>query len=328
MPLRIGMIGLGYVAQRTHIPAFEKIDKDRAVLAAVCDLNSEVAQETAGRIGADAYTDTNEMLDRAGLDGVIVGIPPHVHGDLEDRLLERGVPFLMEKPAHRDIDKAIEIAERVRETGFVAGVAYLDRYQSNVPVMQEFLADSPAGAFVGYWIGGIYAVPWWIKKAQGGGQHFEQTTHTFDMARCLFGDVVEVVARGCHKLLNDDVEGYEIEDASASTLVFESGLVGTIFSACFQRSGNKRRGLDIYTRDAYLEFHNRDTLLVHRGEETAEHPNETDTAQAEDEAFLAAIESGDIRKMLSPYPDGVKSLALSAATTESMETGRAVKPKY
>ena len=328
MPLRIGMIGLGYVAQKTHIPAFAKIDSDRAVLAAVCDLDGDVVKETAGRIGAEAYTDTNEMLDRAHLDGVIIGIPPHVHGDLEGRLIERQMPFLMEKPAHRDIDRAIEIAEKIKAEGLVAGVAYLDRYQSNVAVMKEHLAEDPAGAFAGYWIGGIYTVPWWIKKAQSGGQHFEQTTHTFDMARYLFGEVVEVTARGCRQLLNTDVEGYEIEDASASTLVFESGLVGTIFSACFQRSGNKRRGLDIYTRGAHVEFHNRETLFIHKGRETVEHPNTVYTAQAEDEAFLEAIATNDIGKMLSPYPDGVKSLALSEATGEAMATGQPVRPRY
>ena len=327
MALRIGMIGLGYVAQKTHLPAFEKISRDRAVMAAVCDLDADLARETADRTGAAAYTDVDTMLDDTRLDGVIVGIPPHVHGDLEERLIARRVPFLMEKPAHRDIDQAIQIAQKVEDTRLVAGVAYCDRYQSNVKVMREFLREDPPGAFVGYWIGGIYGVPWWIKKAQSGGQHFEQTTHTFDMARFLFGDVVQVVARGCHKLLNTDVPGYEIEDASASTLVFESGLVGTIFSACFQRSGNKRRGFDIYCRDAYVEFHNRDTLRIHRGEATEEHPNTTFTAQAEDEAFLSAIEANDSSLMLSPYPDGVKSLALSAATSESMAAGQAVKPR-
>lgn len=326
MSLKVGLVGLGGVARWTHLPAMEKIDNEKAQLVAVCDVNGELANEVAGQYGATAHTDANQMLDEVELDAVIVGIPPHVHGDLEDRIIDKGIPFFMEKPAHRDIDKAMAIAKKVEETGLVAGVGYLDRYQCTVPLMKEFLADNPCGTFTGYWIGGIYGVPWWIKRDQGGGQHFEQTTHTFDMARNLFGDVKEVVARGVTGL-NTDVEGYDIEDSSAATLVFESGLVGTIFSGCFQRGGPGRNGFDIYCRQGRLEFHNRGHLLIHRDGEEHRYPNRVDTAVAEDEAFFEAIVKRDINLMLSPYPDGVKSLALSSAASESMATGQPVKPK-
>ena len=327
MALRVGLIGLGGVARWTHLPAMEKVGKDKAQLVAVCDVNEAAGKEVARTYDVTPYTDSTRMLDEAGLDAAIVGIPPHLHGDLEDRLIDRGIPFLMEKPAHRDIGRAMEIAARIKETGMVAGVGYLDRYQNTVDVMKSFLKANPCGTFMGYWIGGIYRVPWWIKKGQSGGQHFEQTTHTFDMARFLFGEVREVFARGCTGL-NTDVEGYEIEDASAATLVFESGLVGTIFSGCFQRSGNGRKGLDIYCQNARLEFHNRTRLVVHEGQEEPKvHELAVNMALAEDDAFLNAALAKDMGLMRSPYPDGVRSLALSAATSESMATGKPVAPR-
>ena len=326
MALRVGLIGLGGVARWTHLPAMEKVAKDKARLAAVCDVNEAVVNDIAEKYSVPAYTDSSRMLDEAKLDAAVVGIPPHLHGDLEDRLIERRIPFLMEKPAHRDIDKAIAIAKRVEETGLIAGVGYLDRYQNTVDLMKDFLRDNPCGTFMGYWIGGIYKVPWWIKRDQGGGQHFEQSTHTFDLARCLFGEVKEVFARG-RTGLNTDVEGYEIEDASAATLVFENGLVGTVFSGCFQRSGNVRNGFDIYCQSGRLEFHNRRRLLVHHGQDLTAHAMTVDTALAEDGAFVDAVLAQDISLMRSPYPDGVKSLALSAATSESMATGQPVAPK-
>jgi len=304
----------------------EKVSKEIAELVAVCDVNEKVTDEVAGNTGVKGYTDSIQMLDEADLDAAIVGIPPHVHGDLEFQLIERGVPFLMEKPVHRHIEKAIEIARRVEETGLIAGVGYLDRYQNTADRMKEFLEANPCGTFVGAWIGGIYGVPWWIRKDQGGGQHFEQTTHTFDMARNLFGDVTEVFARG-RTGLNADVEGYDIEDASAVTLTFESGLMGVIFSGCFMRGGAGRNGFDIYCRTGKLEFHNRSHLVIHGGDEPETIKNEVDLGLAEDLAFFEAIEKNDTSLMRSPYPDGVKSLALSAAASESMGTGQPVKPK-
>lgn len=326
MALRVGLIGLGGVARWTHLPAMGKVSKETAELVAVCDINEKVTNEVAGNAGVKGYTDSARMLDEADLGAAIVGIPPHVHGDLEFQLIERGVPFLMEKPAHRHIEEAIAIAKKVEETGLIAGVGYLDRYQNTAGRMKEYLKGNPCGTFVGAWIGGIYNVPWWIKKDQGGGQHFEQTTHTFDMARNLFGDVTEVFARG-RTGLNTDVEGYDIEDASAVTLAFESGLMGVIFSGCFMRGGPGRNGFDIYCRTGKLEFHNRGHLVIHGGDEPETIKNEVDLGLAEDLAFFEAVEKNDINLMRSPYPDGVKSLALSAAASESMETGQPVKPK-
>jgi predicted dehydrogenase len=327
MALRVGLVGLGGVARWTHLPALEKIDKDKAQLVAVCDLNEKLTREVAEKCRVTGYTDSQRMLDEARLDAAIVGIPPHVHGDLEDRLIERRIPFLMEKPAHRDIDKAVAIARKVQQTGLIAGVGYLDRYQNTVTRMKTFLQDNPCGSFVGYWVGGIYNVPWWIKRNQGGGQHFEQTTHTFDMSRNLFGDVREVFARG-RTGLNTDIPGYDIEDASIVTLVFENGLVGMIMSGCFQRGGPGRNGFDIFCRQGRLEFHNRSHLIVRQGSAEERVDNTVNLGVAEDIAFLDAILQRDIQLMLSPYPDGVKSLALSAAASESMATGQPVKPKF
>lgn len=324
--LKVGLVGLGGVAGWTHLPALERIDSATAELHAVCDVDpAKVAQVTA-KYGVAGYTQPAELVDQGGCDCVIVGIPPHVHGDLEERLIARRLPFLMEKPAHRHIEAAIRIADAVDAAGLVAGVGYLDRYQKSNDAVRAYLAKSPAGAFTGYWIGGIYGVPWWIRRDQGGGQHFEQTTHIFDLSRYFFGEVAEVTARGMTGL-NSDVEGYDIEDASAVTLVFESGLVGVVWSGCFMRAGHGRNGLDIFCREGRIEYHNRSHVIIHAPGGAERTERETDQAVAEDVAFFQAVTAGDSSLMRSPYRDGVKSLALSAAASESMATGQPVKPK-
>lgn len=325
--LKVGLIGLGGVARWTHLPALAKIDPDTAVLHAVCDLNEQLAAEIAGERGATAFADAGQLLADGGCDCVIIGIPPHLHGDIEHRCIDAGVPFLMEKPAHRHVEQAIAIADRLDEAGLVAGVGYLDRYQKSNDAVRAFLADSPAGAFTGYWVGGIYNVPWWIKRDQGGGQHFEQTTHILDLSRYFFGDVREVFARGVSGL-NADIEGYDIEDSSAVTLVFESGLVGVVWSGCFVRNGAPgRNGMDIFTRDGRIEYHNRSHAVIHTKGNQERTDKDTDQGLAEDLAFFEAVRSGDASRMRSPYRDGVKSLALSAAASESMATGQPVRPQ-
>lgn len=323
--LKVGLVGLGGVAGWTHLPALERIDPEVARLHAVCDIDPAKVAKTTEKYGVAGYTSPAELINSGGCDCVIVGIPPHVHGDLEDRLIDAGLPFLMEKPAHRHIERAVAIADRVDQAGLVAGVGYLDRYQVSNDAVRAYLAESPAGLFTGYWIGGVYNVPWWIHRDEGGGQHFEQTTHIFDLSRYFFGEVVEVTARGMTGL-NTDFAGYDIEDASAVTLVFASGLVGVVWSGCFQRGGPGRNGFDIFCRQGRIEYHNRSHVVIHRGDRSERTERETDQAVAEDLAFFDAVTSGDATRMRSPYRDGVRSLALSAAASESMATGRAVRP--
>lgn len=324
--LKVGLIGLGGVARWTHLPALGKVSPEVAVLHAVCDVDGERAGAVAREHGAAAYTEPARLIAEGGCECAIIGVPPHLHGDVEDRCLAAGLPFLMEKPAHRHVERAMEIADRVDEAGLVAGVGYLDRYQQSNDAVKAFLAGSPAGAFTGYWVGGIYRVPWWTRRDQGGGQHFEQTTHIFDLSRYFFGDVVEVFARGVTGL-NADLDNYDIEDSSAVTLVFESGLVGVVWSGCFVREGSGRNGMDIFTRNGRIEYYNRSHVVIHTKDGQQRTDKETDQGLAEDLAFFEAVRAGDAGLMRSPYRDGVKSLALSAAASESMATGRPVRPK-
>jgi len=56
-----------------------------------------------------------------------------------------------------------------------------------------------------------------------GGQTVEQSTHIFDLARFFFGEVEKIFAAE-RKGLMREVENYNVEDASAVILLFESGF--------------------------------------------------------------------------------------------------------
>ena len=105
---------------------------------------------------------------------------------------------------------------------------------------------------MGYWMGGIPPVNWWTRKEKSGGQIMAQTTHIFDLARYFFGEVEKVFAVD-KKGLMEDVKNYNIEDASSVTLVFNSGLIGTIYSAGFLSCGGKI-GMNIYFKDRVIEY--------------------------------------------------------------------------
>ncbi len=77
-PLRIGVLGLGAIAQTAHLPVLSKL---RGVqLAALCDNDFAKARSLAQRFGVrDTYTDVEELLEQPDLDAIVVATPNHLH---------------------------------------------------------------------------------------------------------------------------------------------------------------------------------------------------------------------------------------------------------
>ena len=166
---------------------------------------------------------------------------------------------------------------------------------------------------------------WWREKAKSGGQLMEQTTHEFDMARYLFGEVKTVYAVARYDLIpNTD---YDIEEASAVSLQFESGVFGIMFSACFTTNGLRRSGLDIFCEDGSLEYHLRRALVLSTADGTETWKPENNCTIDMDSTFIEAVRTGDGSAIRSPYSDAAKTAILSIAANQSLETGNPVHLK-
>jgi len=298
--------------------------QDGVEIVAVSDVVEEVAKETAAKYGARAYTDHHDMYEREQLDAVYISIPPFAHDDQELLAVERDLPFFVEKPMTLSMDLAREISSGVQEKGLVTAVGFQDRYLDIAEKMKELLEGEPVGVVIGYWMGGMPGVMWWRQKAQSGGQACEQTIHQFDQVRNLFGEVESVYALGRTGLLQG-IEKYDIEDASAVTLKFASGLIGTIYSGCYQKV-RSRVGLEILGENLYIDYAGRSSINVQRaGEEPETIQNENDAALECDLAFLEAVKTGDASGVRSPYAEAARSLEVVLAANESMETGQPVE---
>ncbi len=322
MTVAVGFIGSGGIA-KWHLKNLEQVPE--AKIVALSDVVEEKVKPLAEQYKANAYTDYRKMLKKEDLNAVYICTPPFAHGKQEMAAIKAKAHIFVEKPIHLNVAKAQAIASKLQEASLIGAVGYQDRYQDIIDKLKAYLAQRQVGMFLGYWMGGMPGVSWWRRKDQSGGQHVEQTTHIFDMARYLFGEVGQVSAEGRVGLMTD-VPDYNIEDASAVTLKFKNGLLGTIFSACFISTGGKT-GLDIWCKDAHIWYQER--TLIRITEKGKPAPEETRVANLfgveEDRAFIHAVQSGDTSKIRSTYADAVKSLAVSLAATKAMATGKVVK---
>jgi len=121
---RIGLIGLGLIAQVAHLPALAALS-DRVVVSHLCDISPGLAStiRLAGWPQAEITTDWTDLLT-ADLDAVIV-CTPGSHGQIAAAMLEAGKHVLAEKPlclsraAAGALDAAAEKSDVVLQVGYM-----------------------------------------------------------------------------------------------------------------------------------------------------------------------------------------------------------------
>lgn len=322
MPVRVGFVGCGGMAGG-HIENWARMrdQGEDVALTAFCDLEISRAERYATRFGARAYADFRAMLEREELEAVYVVVPPHAHTGAEILAARKGCALFVEKPVANNLETAREILTAIEEAGVITSVGYHWRYQDSTDRAREALAGKTIGMVIGYWMGGMPGVPWWRRLEQSGGQFVEQTTHIFDLARYLAGEVTEVYATAAVRALQD-VENFNVTDVGAANLKFASGAIGTIHNTCLLKGIGYTTGLVVITPDLIVELLGGCRLID--PEKRMEYPNRNDPYQVEDRIFLDAVRTGDGSAIRSGYADAVQSLAVTLAANESYQSGRVV----
>ncbi len=94
--LNAAVIGLGG-RSRAHLAVLPVLS-DRFRLISVCDIDAERAQAVAGQMGANPYTDLQEMLDSEKHDVALITAQPELHHPIARMLAENKVHILSETP--------------------------------------------------------------------------------------------------------------------------------------------------------------------------------------------------------------------------------------
>lgn len=321
MTLSIGMIGTGGFS-KVHADILTKMD-GVSVKAFVGTSQEKAEKAIQGYDSAMAYADVEQMLDEVKLDAVYICVPPFAHGEIESKLVERGIPFLVEKPLGVNLEAPQQILKGVTESGLITSVGYHLRYTDAALKAAEVLRDRKIGMALGYWMGNMPLVQWWRKQDGSGGQFIEQTTHMVDMLRYLLGEVDEVYAAFAQRAMHEVHEGVTVPDVGTVTMKLKSGAVATISNTCMLPTSGQV-GLAVYTDQGSVDVQ-MDKLIVKEKSGSAEYPNTANPYQRENEAFIHAVRTGDTSGILSSYEDAFKTMEITYAAQRSAETGMPVK---
>ncbi|EJB02157.1 putative dehydrogenase [Rhizobium leguminosarum bv. trifolii WSM597] len=314
---RLGFIGVGGIAHR-HLGVLASFDD--VELAAFADLDLGRADEAAMRFGARSFAHHREMLDTQQLDAVYICIPPFAHGEPERDLIQRQIPFFVEKPVSLGLAQAEDIAAGVANANLITAVGYHWRYLDIVDEAKSLLADNPAQLLSGYWLDSTPPPEWWWKEGKSGGQMVEQATHLLDLARWLIGDVTEVYGRASYKD-RPEFPGLDVPTVTTASLTFETGVIANIASTCLL-GWSHRVGLHIFADRLAIELTDRD-IMVDVGRGRPVRTADGDPVWRENRDFIDAVRGGENR-IRCPYGDAVATHRLALAVVSSARSGALV----
>jgi predicted dehydrogenase len=242
MPIRIGLLGSGFVSE-----FYMQGLKDLAgwEIPVVASPNLENAKRFASKWKiAEATSDVEGVITRKDVDLVVLGVPNHFHKDLAIRCAEAGKHVVCTKPLARNRNEAKAMLDAVRAAGVLHGYAETEVFSPAVMRAKQTIDQGSIGKVLTVRSreahGGPHAEWFWKKELAGGGALLDMGCHTIEASRYFIGKdnpVVEVVAWTDRLLHHDRTDA---EDNAILLMRFEGGQV-----AQAELSWTARGGLDL-----------------------------------------------------------------------------------
>jgi len=226
---RIGIVGLGSIAQTIHLPILSKFPDVEVV--AVCDIDRAKAQFVADKFKVRRYYNNFEKMltIEQDLDGIDICTPTRFHKDMAVAALGEKNNVLVEKPLARTTIEAEEIAAAAKKYRQTLMVGMNNRFRPDAMILKSFIEDKALGKLFytkAGWFKKLNAESAWLtKKTQsGGGVVLDLGIVMLDLAFWMMGypEVKAVIATNYSHHTKD------VEDSSVAFLKMKNGSTLTI----------------------------------------------------------------------------------------------------
>jgi predicted dehydrogenase len=322
-PLRIGILGTGSWARRTHIPHLLRLP--RVEICALADPAAERLESAAAEFGiTSTYEDGLEMVEREDLDILYSVVPAYARTNVEATAASRGVHLFSEKPQALDMATARRIDDAISRSGVLSTVCFRERYRPLFQEARRLLADKE---IVHARFQSFRNLPvlegdvdpeqrdsWNFQMDKAGGAAFDWGVHAVDYMRFMTRlDIAAAQAFYHHPSVYN-------KPLSCS---FNFGLgSGATMTVTFTSSGaapSAEAPFTVFYVGGYLSLWMYDRIelngqVVYKAEEF-------DPWFEQDRIFVEAVRSGDPSGILNDYHDGLSSLAPILAGWESSRRG-------
>ena len=213
-----------------HIPLYldPAIASPGMQVVGVADPDRAAAEKVAAQAGCTAWTDWRAMLDQVRPDFVFV-LGRHCDmAAVAFDLIERHVPFAIEKPCGLDLAEVTRLAAAAKAANAFVSVPFVLRDSDWMQTIRRIAGDEPVINAAFKFIGGSVdryraaGCDWMLdRKLSGGGVLLNLGVHFLDLARLLFAPAEVKIAGAVFANLEP---GLDTEEHAAVLLQAGSGI--------------------------------------------------------------------------------------------------------
>jgi predicted dehydrogenase len=223
--LRVGLLGVGAIAQVVHLPVLSQLDN--VELVGVGDTDRNRAKAIGARFGTRHVFERDEDAFRSDeIDAIIICTPSHMHEEQAIAGLEAGKHVLVEKPLAFTPEGCERVLRTAEQTGRTLMIAMNNRYRPDTRALRPFAQGGELGdVFLtrGAWLNKKMRVvrPTWRhrKATAGGGVMMDLGVQTLDLCLWMLS-FPEVASVATHMHFP---EGMEVEDNAGILVRLRNG---------------------------------------------------------------------------------------------------------
>ena len=211
--VQIGVGGWG----KNHSRVLSEI----GVLSAICDTNSQLAEEFGKKHSVNFYDSFENLLEKEKFDAALVCTPTLTHSDITTRLIENKKHVFVEKPMTYLSEDGQNLVDLAKSNNVILTCGYIERFNPAVASVKNFLKSKKYGDLIRLEFYREHRMPQHIKDV---GVIYDTSVHDIDTAMWLFDETPEVVFAIAGKI------NHEHEDFATITLGFKDNKTATISS--------------------------------------------------------------------------------------------------
>lgn len=244
--VRVGIIGVGYVAKNNFLPVLPRFDD--VEIAGIMASRIESAQRAQRMCGAEKAVSTLEELANLDLDAAFVLTPKAVHAEQIEFLLKAGIDVYSEKPMATTLKDAARMVELSEKTGKKLMIGFNRRYAPVCQRAKEVYTDILPDVIIGQ------------KNRPQTEYHatLENAVHIVDLMRFFGGEVRDVNA--ISKYTDPDYETF-----TTAMLHFENGAAGMLIAD--RSAGQWEESIEIHGGNRTVFIQMPDAVTVVDGQE-------------------------------------------------------------
>lgn len=232
--LGVGVIGLGRISPR-HIDDSIKQIKELK-LAAVCDIDENLAREVGKRENVPSYKNYQDLIDNQEVDIVAICTPNWLHFPIGKVVAKVGKHCVMEKPISMNYAEAQKLVNLFKKSKGKLFPVLQVRYNPAVRTLKSYVADGYLGKICSAGVIIRWARPeeyfsqsnWRGTRKKDGGTLLTQAIHYIDVLQYVLGRARSVYAKTATVGHN-----IEVEDIANAIIDFQSGARANLeFTVC------------------------------------------------------------------------------------------------